>query len=767
MNTPNNPSTVAPPWPHCGHGASPTDDPTGCRGVVIPGSSGCFYHASFAERDAYLTTLTAGSDIDHRGTFFTPQFLGRLLGAIRRPGGGGPLFGIANFAEAHFSEDAEFGNARFSGPANFSRASFTGQARFGNTAFSVSAHFEGAHFKETALFGKSSFSGVARFNKSQFANAAIFHEAKFSVKADFGRSEFLGPARFSKADFHHDGRFSKATFRGSSDFSNAKFAVDAIFFETEFCSTAAFDRVQFKNLTVFEQAKFSGTARFRDATFSNRATFNNAKFSGKVELTGSQFTGVAKFSGVSFSGDTSFRRVTFSDDADFESARSVAAVHFSDALFAGTAEFGKAHFENETRFSNAKFKGLARFGSTEFSGNAWFDATRFKAAWFGNAIFSTVTRFGPIVSEQIVDLSGTEFHKPVTLEISAAEVRCIRTIWASTATLRLRYAKVDLSNAVLSAPLAVLHYTRPFVNSKGPVDERPLAGDSRVRVTTVRGVDAAQLVLNDVDLTACEFSGSFHLDQIRIEGDCNFAGTPQGIHLRYKVFPYWWTRRHTLTEEHYWRATVARQPAVTPSAQLRKMWSPGPNHPDLSLTPDPKVISANYRQLRKALEDGKNEPGAADFYYGEMEMRRHDRIGTPLSERLLLQAYWLLSGYGLRASRAVAWLLISMTATMIALMCWGLPDEAPEMRINGSLTKSSQISLATTSPDPTLDGAWHKRFTGARVEKSVRVVVNSVVFRSSGQNLTTWGTYIEMITRLIEPVLLALGVLAIRGRIKR
>ncbi|MFZ1177322.1 MAG: hypothetical protein WAO15_13855, partial [Mycobacterium sp.] len=29
-----------------------------------------------------------------------------------------------------------------------------------------------------------------------------------------------------------------------------------------------------------------------------------------------------------------------------------------------------------------------------------------------------------------------------------------------------------------------------------------------------------------------------------------------------------------------------------------------------------------YRDLRKGLEEAKNEPGAADFYYGEMEMRR-------------------------------------------------------------------------------------------------------------------------------------------------
>jgi hypothetical protein len=32
-----------------------------------------------------------------------------------------------------------------------------------------------------------------------------------------------------------------------------------------------------------------------------------------------------------------------------------------------------------------------------------------------------------------------------------------------------------------------------------------------------------------------------------------------------------------------------------------------------------------YRALRKGREDAKDEPGAADFHYGEMEMRRHAR----------------------------------------------------------------------------------------------------------------------------------------------
>ncbi|MFB7216126.1 hypothetical protein [Streptomyces sp. NPDC056255] len=37
----------------------------------------------------------------------------------------------------------------------------------------------------------------------------------------------------------------------------------------------------------------------------------------------------------------------------------------------------------------------------------------------------------------------------------------------------------------------------------------------------------------------------------------------------------------------------------------------------------------------------------------------------------------------------------------------------------------------------------------------------------SGQDLTTSGTYIEMLSRVTEPVLLGLAVLAVRNRVER
>ncbi|MFF9714653.1 hypothetical protein ACF1DW_03505 [Streptomyces sp. NPDC014603] len=323
-------------------------------------------------------------------------------------------------------------------------------------------------------------------------------------------------------------------------------------------------------------------------------------------------------------------------------------------------------------------------------------------------------------------------------------------------------------------PLAVITHTTPFTFAGSAVSEdlltdpgrRPPSCD-RVRVVSVQGVDAAHLVLTDTDLADCLFSGAFNLDQIRLEGRTSFAPAPTGWHRRRSIWPVRFTRRRFLAEEHHWRAHTDGQPALSVGQDPEpRLWRPGPHHTDPARTPDPEDVAALYRQLRKAFEDGKNEPGAADFYYGECEMRRHDLTGTTKGERHLLWWYWLLSGYGLRASRAFTWLLTAMSLTVLFLIGWGLPTRDPDPVTTGTL-HGSKINLNTNTPDPTLHGTLSTRVTWARAEKATRIAVNSVVFRSSQQNLTTVGTYIEMTSRLLEPTLLALGVLAIRGRIKR
>jgi uncharacterized protein YjbI with pentapeptide repeats len=519
--------------------------------------------------------------------------------------------------------------------------------------------------------------------------------------------------------------------------------------------------------SAFQEAQFYGDASFREAQFSGTASFHGAEFFGDAVFIEARFLGDAGFHTAQFSGDALFDEVQFSGDAEFDEVQFSGKATFYVAQFSGYTSYDAAQFSGDARFYMAQFSGEARFRMTQFSGDVWFYAAQFSDhADFSGTRFAAMAHFGPVLCAREVDLSGAVFEVPVTLEIAARRVWCVRTRWESTAALRLRYAIVDLSDAVLSLPVAVTAHPAPFAVSDTVADERLLEGaESGVRVTSVRGVDAMHLVLTDIDLSDCLFSGAFHLDQLRLEGRCIFALTPTGLQRPIRLSR--WTRRRTLAEEHHWRARNADQPDPAPyEAPSPRHWRVGPHHPNPDFTPDPEDVAALYRQLRKAFEDGKNEPGAADFYYGEMEMRRHDRTGTPPSERFLLWGYWLLCGYGLRALRALGWLAAAMLVTIVLLMGFGLPNDSPKQKVAGTLPPGGgKVTFEINKTDP--QNPTGDRFTGKRFEKSLNVTLNSVVFRSSGQDLTTSGTYIEMASRVAEPVLLGLAVLAVRNRVKR
>jgi hypothetical protein len=498
----------------------------------------------------------------------------------------------------------------------------------------------------------------------------------------------------------------------------------------------------------FGAASFSGDASFVDASFSGSASFRGASFSGDAWFRGASFSGLAWFVDASFSGSASFVDASFSGYAGFEGASFSGPAWFEFSSFSGDAVFEGASFSEHAVFHAVCFSGGVSFHRASISGVAFFHGAR----------FDTAQHLGSLVGGAEVSLDYAVFGAPVTVEIAAGTVTCVRTQWQSAATLRLRYAELDLSDAVFDHPVTVTAHTAPFDLSR--VDSLPETQVSDrhpgVRLMSVRGVDAAHLVLHDIDLSVCRFAGAIHLDQLRVDGWCTFNSTPVGTSW-YRLLPGRWTLRRTLLEEHHWRVRGDLRPTQT------RGWSAPPEDvPALQ----PAALATLYRQLRKSLEDGKNEPDAADFYYGEMDMRRHDTTRPP-AERALLTAYWAISGYGLRATRALAWLLAAMTVTMLALMLWGLPTDDPKPQTTGRQT-GPNITLTTDTPsarNPT--GSWGERLTTERFEKSLRVVINSVVFRSSGQDLTTTGTYTEMASRITEPALIGLAVLAIRSRVKR
>jgi hypothetical protein len=660
------------------------------------------------DRAAYLAALAPGDAVDHRGTTFTANLLTQLLAALHDPATGRP----------------RLGTARFDG------ATFTGTARFDEATFSADARFDGAVFSADTTFVRAMFSADARFFGVTFS-AALFSGAVFSAAALFSGAVFSATVQFSEVRFSAAVQFSGAVFSAVAQFDRAVFSAEAWFSEATFSAAAR-----------FSGAVFSAVAQFSEATFSAAAVFIGAVFSADAWFSGAVFSAIALFSGAVFSAAARFSGAVFSTDAQFSEATFSATALFIGAVFSADAWFSEVRFSTDAQFSEATFSADAQFSGAVFSTDAQFSGATFGAA----------AALGPLACGGKLDLSAAVFTSPVTITAATADLRCQGTRWAAKAALRLRYATVDLSDAVCASPLTVTSRSAPFAGPWGGLDETVLGSHAPgVRMKSLSGADAAYLVLSDIDLTPCLFSGTVHLDQLRLEGECTLAPAPTGVHRR-DWLPVRWTPRRTLAEEQHWRAFRGATG-----------WTAAPTDTDLV---GPAVLAPLYRQLRKSLEDGKNEPDAADFYYGEMEMRRNDPA-RPFGERALLAVYWGISGYGLRASRALAWLLLAMTGTILALMLWGLPADGPKPQTTGRLT-GQQISLTTDTPAPRNPaGPLHDRLTSQRAEKALRIVVNSVIFRSSGQDLTTAGTYTEMTSRLLEPVLLGLAALAVRGRVKR
>jgi uncharacterized protein YjbI with pentapeptide repeats len=423
-------------------------------------------------------------------------------------------------------------------------------------------------------------------------------------------------------------------------------------------------------------------------------------------------------------------------DADFEGTRFVGDVVFDDALFEGTANFAGAHFEHgSASFDDAIFAGPATFSGATFDGNVWFMRARFegdaefdgarflgdqvsfqvavigRGAMFDDAEFRTTivgfegatvdgglsfrnTSFARggswmLPAREDVFMAEATFEERVELRLETPLAYLGGTDFRRGATIRPRGGEVNLAETSFGAPSVVS------------------SADERARVVSVQRADLANLVLADVDLSECRFHGAHHLDQLRLE-DVAFLARPPS-----RASP-----RQTLFEEAQWRRG---EPGAL----------------------EPAVIAPIYRALRKGLEDSRDEPGAADFYYGEMEMRRHAAVGRTVpgaraksrSEHMVLWLYWLVSGYGLRASRALAALAVTIAVFSVLLWQFGFDPQQPYLR---ALLYSAE-STSSLFRTPELRNA----------------------------SLTYGGEALQIVLRVLGPLFLGLAILSLRGRVKR
>jgi uncharacterized protein YjbI with pentapeptide repeats len=565
-----------------------------------------------------------------------------------------------------------------------------------------------------------------------------------------GRPTFRD-ACFRGAVFAGDVDFRGTTFAGDADFALATFVENASFLGTQFLAEASFVKATFERNAYFYDTRFDGEVSFSGTTFTYAAHFviedgPSTTFDGKADFWAATFLDQARFYAVTFAEEADFHGAVFTGGASFGEATFAHKADFGAATFAGGAWFFDASFGDDVDFARATFAGEASFAKARFHGDVALDGVVFTTADLDGCVFERARVLGPLFATESLALNQAVFSEQVTLQASTRQAALVGATFRGGADLLLRWAQVRLDEADFEGP--------SLVTSLGPAFEygrRALLGweeptadggwhetladsppsDFRPRVISVRGAKVADLVLSAVDLRACRFAGAHALDRMRLEL-ARVSDAPPG--WQWRALPWRWTRRQTLAEEHQWRHGQ-RRPQGWYEAGVRVE---GDTVEPLA----PEQIATIYRALRKGREDIKDEPGAADFYYGEMEMRRQrPETGAATAagvreagraERFVLLLYWLVSGYGLRASRALAALALTIVVFAVCLYLWGFDDQPLWRALLFSAESTASLFRVPDKP-----------------------------------SLTPVGEALQLALRLLGPLFFGLALLSLRGRVKR
>jgi hypothetical protein len=500
---------------------------------------------------------------------------------------------------------------------------------------------------------------------------------------------------------------------------------------------------------IFTGAGFGDGVSFRGATFGDTVSFADATFGDGVSFEGTTFGHAVLFARASFGDAVSFKGATFGDAVLFDGASFGGGVLFDGASFGDAVMFNGTTFDDDVLFNGASFGDDVSFDYATFGDDVSFQRVKFGGSVsFDDMKIGDWAHFGPVVAKEL-SLRRVTFGRSPDLVISADRVRCQQAKFSDGARLRIRWAEIALDNADFGRPsvLEVAPASEAFTEIGEPeLIEAALTGTQPYRTAQPRpvclaGCDVHILLLVDCDLRACRFAGAHNLAALRLEGTITLPTTPSGWWAAGTLPVLWhWGRRQTIAEEHYWRQRQARPqgwrgaPTPSPSPYVAE-WHDRGERGDPSNPYGPAEIASVYRALRKGREDNKDEPGAADFYYGEMEMRRL-ASATPWGERVILWLYWLVSGYGLRGLRALAWLAAVVVGMASLLQAIGFNGGDPGFRDALIYAAQSTISIASGNTALTEHVSWS-------------------------------GEVLRIVLRLAGPVLLGLALLAVRNRVKR
>lgn len=376
-----------------------------------------------------------------------------------------------------------------------------------------------------------------------------------------------------------------------------------------------------------------------------------------------------------------------------------------------TGEVSAEGVQRDFRFENCHLRGLCDMSGADvdalilkgsrFDGGLRMCDVNAKNLYCPDIEVSTATTIGPLNASG-ADMSNSTFERQARLIVKTPTLNLSGSAFNGGGRIECKEAKVDLSGLVVGSPLLII-------------------GADGAAVLSIQDADCGHLRLSSLDLSDCHFYGCHDLQGIILESTVSLPNPPKPLRAR----------RKCVADEFAWRSANTRWRKSDWSRQRndeprRALGTASINSGGLAVA----QIADVYRALRTSVEGRSNEPGAADFYYGEMEMRRLDRA-TSRWDRMILWAYWLISGYGLRALRSIFCLLCVFMVGSVLMREFGLRKNL----------------------------SWPTAFVASGQSVIPGLSVNA--------DLTSNGQAVEIFLRIVGPVLFGLGALALRNRVRR
>lgn len=598
----------------------------------------------------------------------------------------------------------------------FSRMSVTTEGGQSFRCIPTDAYFEDCTFDVLEIYEASdgqrglSIFGTCSFQGSFFRHGLLWRNLACKKDVVFSTARFEGDACFNSAEIGQTLQLDGCDVAGELDLRGASIGNGLALNYVE-CGG-----VDLREAKVESEASFTGS-NFAIAEDVQRLRSLSALFSGAV------FGMNAYFDGVTFPP-----RVVFAPDYMLEPATISASVYMSSCTFGSVLAEGSYDFRGLTlpsiQFWSNKIYGNLDFTQSTFSSGS---ALRYLKIYgsssevdyqslrpyedtcglvLDGASFHGGLRLADVSTEGVVVLDKATISGDFSMTaVSAGQAIIIRDcsmpyspIDGTSAALEIRRCHFQ-KGGLLTLECAAISIVETTSDARIRIARRGQGDGEVAALTDLSNTDAENFTLQNLDVSRANFASVANLDKLELQGNVRFS----------KPMTRWTTGRRVIRDELDVRIDVAE------------------GRVDKSRAGD---VATTYRALRKAREDKKDEPGGADFYYGEMEMRR---LAAPRGsvEHVLLTTYWLVSGYGLRATRTLFPILSVLALGGLALRM-----------------QSGQVA-------------------GGYLQNVISLALISVGLDRIPPNVTTLSAVVFIFARLALPASLALAALAIRGRVKR